>query len=117
MRVANRKRRCRTYIQVYFKELAGHQGEAGHGVLDTAQQTQWHQCWGQRRRLSGSHGVGVQLPLPAAVPPAKPQCACGLCPVSESSMQSHIPNEQCVPLLGTEGPPHHPHPGVSLLVA
>lgn len=30
-------------------------------------------------------------------------------------MQSHIPNEQCVPLLEMEGPPHHPHPGVSLL--
>ena len=55
-----------TYIQVYLKELASYQGKAGHGVLDTAQQTQGHQCWGERKGVSDTLlGLGANTPSPA----------------------------------------------------
>lgn len=48
------RRRCRTYVQVYLEELTSYQGKAGHSVLDTAQQTQGHQCWGETNGVSNS---------------------------------------------------------------
>ena len=62
----NGRRRSRTYVQVYLKELAGYQGKTGHGVLDTAHQTQGHQCWGEKKGVSDSLlGSGANTPTPA----------------------------------------------------
>lgn len=113
------RRRCRTYVQVYLKELAGYQGKAGHSVLDTAQQTQGHQCWGERKGVSDSLlGSRANTPSPARQlfffqksPGLQVDSGQPLGPISECSVLSGnaAGDEQRVPLLQMGGTAHSPH--------